>query len=949
MKSRINLKLLLILIGIAVSLGKDGMSHEHGNQKRQNYKQINHKSYNQASEDQANEKKSYTPTELLKEQYEVRNKFKKICGDFDLSDDEQWPVSEIDASQIAQSMFAFNLKDPRDIYDIIVNQKEIDTIYWTQIIAKLQPWIIMILVCLIGQCICCCQIFCIPELKIFRRCCQIDFNKETESNWEKNIYFFLIVIFGGLIFFIGGCIFMSSDFDISQNQFQCTVLWSQKVLLGVDKQNQTAFYESSDFDEHRIQNTSDIYKLNFQDDEESDNFNNSNSTWVANYGGVDVIKHQFQQMIDFFKTIQDKESAQQIKEIQVNPFYDEYNTVQSMIPQLYEKHKGKQLVNPNSIDQVSYMNNQFIEQIGPLQTIGTIGWLLSNEIKSRKFKIDFISEVQKHSSHLEEVRGEISSTALEAKNEIDNITYLANIYLKKVDYLIDQYKPFVTQGVDYIEKYFEVVMFMVFCGLVGFIFVAWPKFNSCAILLHFSWYCSTCVLIVGLALCLIMFSIGVILNNGICKASEDFLTNPNFFKAEHIDVSQQLKNSVNYCIFHNNKTYFEVQKYLQEVEVLEKALDAFLNLNLSKQSLNSKINYVQNVLDNEKNASPVAANEANKNLNDWTDFSIKSSLQLSEGQCSISRDQWIWQDSECPYSTIIDSKQPDFDLGFTVCLRIIKTNPDFVNQRYSDQFKHCKASVEQEIVKRFNAIQNYRNSVKDVFSGVLNDLNDYNTQVDKLDIDIDKISAKLKNFNKEFDQIFEVVTSVNGGLQQTLDCNFVKDTIIRAKNSICITGLNGVFLYTVFFLASSVFLVFFSLFVCISAARILPNKDEEIQKQMMLSTLNQNSSFVLNTQRAQYNPNESSYIYRKDQKKEQNSPNNSYELGIQYKVNKNSNVNNNVISSDQENQHQSNQQIHQQNLKESDNSFMKKTKNQLRDINENENDSDSYHSAQNHF
>lgn len=51
-----------------------------------------------------------------------------------------------------------------------------------------------------------------------------------------------------------------------------------------------------------------------------------------------------------------------------------------------------------------------------------------------------------------------------------------------------------------------------------------------------------------------------------------------------------------------------------------------------------------------------------------------------------------------------------------------------------------------------------------MFSGVLNDLNDYNTSVDKLDIDIDKISAKLKNFDKEFNEMFNVVTSNNGGL-----------------------------------------------------------------------------------------------------------------------------------------------------------------------------------------
>lgn len=80
-------------------------------------------------------------------------------------------------------------------------------------------------------------------------------------------------------------------------------------------------------------------------------------------------------------------------------------------------------------------------------------------------------------------------------------------------------------------------MFVVFCGLIGFIFVAWPKFNSCVILLHLSWYCSTCVLIIGFTLCLMMFSTGLILNNGICKASESFLTNPHFLHDEGVNIS----------------------------------------------------------------------------------------------------------------------------------------------------------------------------------------------------------------------------------------------------------------------------------------------------------------------------------------------------------------------------------------------------------------------------
>lgn len=102
--------------------------------------------------------------------------------------------------------------------------------------------------------------------------------------------------------------------------------------------------------------------------------------------------------------------------------------------------------------------------------------------------------------------------------------------------------------------------------------------------------------------------------------------------------------------------------------------------------------------------------------------------------------------------------------------------------------------------------------------------------MDHLDIDIDKVSSRLKELKEEFSELFKVVTSKHGGLESTLDCSFIRDSVIRAKDAVCIIGLNGMLLYTVFFLASSILLIPFSLIVCLSVTRILPNKEEEIEK-----------------------------------------------------------------------------------------------------------------------
>ena len=98
--------------------------------------------------------------------------------------------------------------------------------------------------------------------------------------------------------------------------------------------------------------------------------------------------------------------------------------------------------------------------------------------------------------------------------------------MKLVDKFVSEKSIYLSISIGYIEKYFEVVMLVITFGFIGFIFVAWPKFNFCAIFLHLSWFCSTCVLIIGLLMCLMLFTVGLILNNGVCKASNDFLQDP---------------------------------------------------------------------------------------------------------------------------------------------------------------------------------------------------------------------------------------------------------------------------------------------------------------------------------------------------------------------------------------------------------------------------------------
>ncbi len=60
-------------------------------------------------------------------------------------------------------------------------------------------------------------------------------------------------------------------------------------------------------------------------------------------------------------------------------------------------------------------------------------------------------------------------------------------------------------------------------GLLGFILVGWFKIKSAAIFLHLSWYCSTWVLVLGIGFSILMYILGIAVNNGICLVSDETL------------------------------------------------------------------------------------------------------------------------------------------------------------------------------------------------------------------------------------------------------------------------------------------------------------------------------------------------------------------------------------------------------------------------------------------
>lgn len=54
--------------------------------------------------------------------------------------------------------------------------------------------------------------------------------------------------------------------------------------------------------------------------------------------------------------------------------------------------------------------------------------------------------------------------------------------------------------------------------------------------------------------------------------------------------------------------------------------------------------------------------------------------------------------------------------------------------------------------------------MQEVFTEIIEDLKNYNADVDKLDIDIDHVSGRVKDVDKEFSKVINAVSQEKGGL-----------------------------------------------------------------------------------------------------------------------------------------------------------------------------------------
>jgi hypothetical protein len=58
-------------------------------------------------------------------------------------------------------------------------------------------------------------------------------------------------------------------------------------------------------------------------------------------------------------------------------------------------------------------------------------------------------------------------------------------------------------------------------------------------------------MIIGLVICLFLFSVGSILNNGVCKGAISVLESSEYLKEEGIEIPSQYKEALDYCMYTN--------------------------------------------------------------------------------------------------------------------------------------------------------------------------------------------------------------------------------------------------------------------------------------------------------------------------------------------------------------------------------------------------------------
>jgi hypothetical protein len=237
---------------------------------------------------------------------------------------------------------------------------------------------------------------------------------------------------------------------------------------------------------------------------------------------------------------------------------------------------------------------------------------------------------------------------------------------------------------------------------------------------------------------------------------------------------------------------------LNTLGISQKLAD-FESVQMNLKQLASPVNYFK-----VHNESVFQVDTAGYNLNELNKFTNNNTLNNFQEKCEEEfSDLWVFYLKDCLVGYDHVTPDDDFGIGPKSCLVLSEWPLGQVNQRYKDL--NCTqvttfGDYETNIFQYVQGLQNFVNSVDDLFKKMTNDLVKFNTTLNGFVEDVVDVYQRLGNYLSSPEMILFLMESTIGkeGLKNSLQCGLIKDYKSEIKISMCDNSLENAYQVFVF-------------------------------------------------------------------------------------------------------------------------------------------------------
>lgn len=470
--------------------------------------------------------------------------------------------------------------------------------------------------------------------------------------------------------------------------------------------------------------------------------------------------------------------------------------------------------------------------MGPYTTNATLTGSIDTQFEqSTALFSSSLKSVYTASKNVADTANETSSTLNSSTDQIRSLYNSLKAYEGQIDDTLSIPYGYFNQINDGFYAAWAVNIVSALMGIAGAIGVYLLKWTRLRILLHCSWCFMSALMIIGFALSALFWPLGIVTIEG-CDLYYDIMSSQTSYVTYTEIIPSDINSKLQTCLFGTGElsSEFGIQSQVNQLDGISSSFNALdsLKSNSSNFTLNSSdliIDFWHGTSNNLMYGMTIDSSDTDDNnsfismdsFNKWSDYSSSGSLQAVS--CSYTQDNWVFNTSNCTYSTKWSTGASATDqIGNKVCIQI----NDFANSDATSRYGSmgtCSSSVSTNNLNYFSSLKNYDNSRRNLFNSLGNELSSLKTNNDNY-------NSKLLGFNQT---VYGFVSNIKGfignvsdpknGLVAGFNCAFLRNTVRDSYNAMCVSWFIPIYLQMIFICSTSVLMFLMSLLAYLAGMR----------------------------------------------------------------------------------------------------------------------------------